>query len=161
MTYLVNKILCLLYTMAVHLNWHAEQLLREAVNMSLVDIEKLQRLMVQLEDFIKRIIVNFGWKKALKSPVGICHRHVDATDDRWHTHMNIFLFYVLNVIAFEHTIPSIKYGDGTIMLWGFCSSPVTGKLVRVDKWSNTERDWDRCSFSISTQTSIQSYKWMF
>uniref|UniRef100_A0A3Q2WM13 Si:dkey-85k7.12 n=1 Tax=Haplochromis burtoni TaxID=8153 RepID=A0A3Q2WM13_HAPBU len=32
----------------------------------------------------------------------------------------------------EHTIPTVKYGGGNIMLWGCFSSAGTGKLVRVD-----------------------------
>lgn len=32
----------------------------------------------------------------------------------------------------EHTIPNMKHGDGSIMLWGCFSSAGTGKLVRVD-----------------------------
>ncbi|CAI5674221.1 unnamed protein product [Oreochromis niloticus] len=32
----------------------------------------------------------------------------------------------------EHTIPTVKYGGGSIMLWGCFSSAGTGKLVRVD-----------------------------
>uniref|UniRef100_A0A803J7M7 Tc1-like transposase DDE domain-containing protein n=1 Tax=Xenopus tropicalis TaxID=8364 RepID=A0A803J7M7_XENTR len=32
----------------------------------------------------------------------------------------------------EHTIPAVKYGGGSIMLWGCFSSAGTGKLVRVD-----------------------------
>ena len=32
----------------------------------------------------------------------------------------------------EHTIPTVKHGGGSIMLWGCFSSAGTGKLVRVD-----------------------------
>uniref|UniRef100_A0A803JX28 Tc1-like transposase DDE domain-containing protein n=1 Tax=Xenopus tropicalis TaxID=8364 RepID=A0A803JX28_XENTR len=32
----------------------------------------------------------------------------------------------------EHTIPTVKYVGGSIMLWGCFSSAGTGKLVRVD-----------------------------
>uniref|UniRef100_A0A803JX04 Transposase Tc1-like domain-containing protein n=1 Tax=Xenopus tropicalis TaxID=8364 RepID=A0A803JX04_XENTR len=32
----------------------------------------------------------------------------------------------------EHTIPTVKYGGGSIVLWGCFSSTGTGKLVRVD-----------------------------
>lgn len=32
----------------------------------------------------------------------------------------------------EHTIPTVKYGGGSIMLWGCLSSEETGKLVRDD-----------------------------
>uniref|UniRef100_A0A6I8RU66 Transposase n=1 Tax=Xenopus tropicalis TaxID=8364 RepID=A0A6I8RU66_XENTR len=32
----------------------------------------------------------------------------------------------------EHTIPTVTYGGGSIMLWGCFSSAGTGKLVRVD-----------------------------
>uniref|UniRef100_A0AAX7TUF7 Uncharacterized protein n=1 Tax=Astatotilapia calliptera TaxID=8154 RepID=A0AAX7TUF7_ASTCA len=32
----------------------------------------------------------------------------------------------------EHTIPTVKYGGGSISLWGCFSSAGTGKLVRVD-----------------------------
>uniref|UniRef100_F6Z3Z6 Fizzy-related protein homolog n=1 Tax=Xenopus tropicalis TaxID=8364 RepID=F6Z3Z6_XENTR len=32
----------------------------------------------------------------------------------------------------EHTIPTVKYGGGSIMLWGCFSSAGTGKLVRVN-----------------------------
>ncbi|KAJ7345776.1 hypothetical protein JRQ81_001726 [Phrynocephalus forsythii] len=32
----------------------------------------------------------------------------------------------------EDTIPTVKYGGGSIMLWGCFSSAGTGKLVRID-----------------------------
>ena len=33
----------------------------------------------------------------------------------------------------EHTIPTVKHGGGSIVLWGCFSSAGTGKLVRVDR----------------------------
>ncbi|MCJ8749663.1 hypothetical protein PDJAM_G00178900 [Pangasius djambal] len=32
----------------------------------------------------------------------------------------------------EHTVPTVKHGGGSIVLWGCLSSAGTGKLVRVD-----------------------------
>ena len=32
----------------------------------------------------------------------------------------------------EHTVPTVKHGGGSMVLWGCLSSAGTGKLVRVD-----------------------------
>ena len=32
----------------------------------------------------------------------------------------------------ENTIPTVKHGDGSIMLWGCFSVTATGKLVRIE-----------------------------
>ena len=32
----------------------------------------------------------------------------------------------------EHTVPTVKHGGGSIMLWGCFSSAGTGKMVRAD-----------------------------
>ena len=46
----------------------------------------------------------------------------------------------------ERTIPTVKHGGGSIMLWGCFSSAGTGKLVRVDgRWMelNTGQSWKK------------------
>ncbi|KAL0201197.1 hypothetical protein M9458_004384, partial [Cirrhinus mrigala] len=110
-------------------------LIRNAAKRPMVTLDELQRSTAQVGESVHRTTISRALHK-----VGLYGRVARRKPLLKENHKKSRLQFATSHVwrktntAYhsEHTIPTVKYGFGSIMLWGCFSSAGTGKLVRVD-----------------------------
>ena len=123
-------------------------LVREVNKNSIVTLTELQSSSVGMEEPSRRTTISAGLhqpgiygrvarrkpllsKKAHDSPLGVCQKAPKGLSD--HEKQELFVLNAKrHVWRKPGTIPTVKHGGGSVMLWGSFSATGTGRLVRIE-----------------------------
>ena len=125
------------------IGWARRASIREAAKRPMVTLEELQRSTAQLGESVHRTTISqalhksglYGRVARRESLVKQSHA-VFGLNEKHHVWQKTNTSHDP-----EHTLPTVKHGGGSIMLWGCFSSAVTGKLVRVDGKMDWAKSW--------------------